>query len=81
MHCRGILKGIHDFDRNSTTEYKGWAGDVPSDSFERILDDWGSLFTERSARLKMENFLHANCPEWADRSVRQLRKRGGDGVG
>ena len=73
--CEGTLKGIYDFHRDSSTEYKEWAVDAPGESFGRFLDGWKSLFKGRPPLLEMEKFLHAHCPDWREWGMRQLRKR------
>ena len=39
-YCIGILKGICEFENESTSEYKDWAVDAPAEYFERVLDEW-----------------------------------------
>ena len=73
--CEGILKGIYDFHRESSTEYKDWAVDAPGEFFGQVLDEWNSLFKRRPPLLEMEEFLHSRCPDWAERGMRQLRSR------
>ncbi len=74
-YCEGILKGIYDFHRDSSTEYKDWALDAPDEFFAQVLDEWKSLFKGRPPLLEMEKFLHAHCPDWTEWGMRQLRKR------
>jgi len=31
--CMGILKGIYQFEKESTSEFKDWAVDVPGECF------------------------------------------------
>lgn len=73
--CEGILKGIYMFHNESATEYKDWAVDAPAEYFDLVLDDWKRLFKGRPPRREMERFLETRCPDWAEWSVRQLRKR------
>ena len=37
--CEGILKRIHDFHRDSSTENKDWAVDTPGEFFGQVLDE------------------------------------------
>jgi hypothetical protein len=74
-YCEGILKGIYDFHRESSTEYKDWAVDAPGEFFGRVLDEWKSLFKGRPPLLEMEEFLQSHCPDWAEWGMRQLRER------
>lgn len=73
--CEGILKGIYDFHRDSSTEYKEWAVDAPSEFFGQILAEWKSLFKGRPPLLEMEKFLRAHCPDWTEWGMRLLRER------
>jgi hypothetical protein len=73
--CEGLLKGIYDFHRDSSTEYKDWAVDAPSEFFGQILDEWKSLFKGRPPLLEMEKFLLAHCPNWTEWGMRLLRER------
>ena len=71
------MKGIHDFHRDSSTEYKDWAVETPRDFFGQVLDEWKSLFEGPLPLSEMENFLDAQCPDWAEWAMCQLRKREG----
>ena len=39
-YCIAILKGICKFENKSTSEYKDWAVDAPTECFEQVLDEW-----------------------------------------
>lgn len=71
--CMGILKGLYDFDKESTSEYKEWAADVPGESFSSILQDWQKWPPERKDVAEMGEFLERNCPDWAS-SFRKQRE-------
>ncbi len=73
--CHGLLKGIYDFDKESATEYKDWAADIPSDYFDSILDDWKKLYKGRLPLSGMKKFLHTHCPDWAESTMKSLRSR------
>jgi hypothetical protein len=62
--CMGILKGICDFDKESSTEYKDWAIDAPAEFFSTILDDWRKRTNKRTELAEMNEFIRENCPEW-----------------
>ena len=66
--CFGILKGVYDFEWHSTTEFKDWAVDAPADFFSTYLGEWNEHFQERSSHAKLNQFLTAHCPKWADRA-------------
>ncbi len=75
LACQGILKGIYKFDKESSTEYKQWAVDVPSEYFGAVLDDWKKLFTVRPPFPRMTAFLKTHCPDWAEWATKSLRAR------
>ncbi len=71
--CRGILKGIYEFDKDSATQYKEWAVDAPAEYFAYILDDWKKLYKGRLPMVSMKAFLETNCPDWVQWAVKSLR--------
>jgi hypothetical protein len=71
--CQGILKGIYDFERECSSEYKECAADAPVEYFGRVLDDWKKLFGQRPPIDRMTEFLKTHCPEWAESAVKSLR--------
>lgn len=75
LACQGILKGIYDFHKDSSTEYKQWAVDAPSEYFGVVLDDWKKLFAGRPPFLRMTAFLQTHCPDWAEWATKTLRSR------
>lgn len=72
---KGILKGIYDFGRESSTEYKDWAVDAPGEYFGLILDDWKKQHEGRQALVGMRKFIENNCPDWIERALVSLRSR------
>lgn len=76
-HCRGILKGIYDFDEESSTQYKEWAIDAPAEYFGLVLEDWKSLRKGRLPLSKMQDFIEEQCPAYAEFAVRILRSKSG----
>ena len=56
-YCMGILKGIHRFDTESTSQFKDWAEDAPDDLFDRILDDWKKSCRVPEYLKEMEEFI------------------------
>ena len=73
LTCQGILKGIYDFDQESSTAYKGWATDLPREYFKMILSDWKRLFGKRAPYIRMENFLTTHCSVWSTSAMTSLR--------
>jgi hypothetical protein len=75
LACQGILKGIYDFHKTSSTEYKQWAVDAPADYFRVVLADWKKLFPGRPSFPRMTAFLQNHCPDWAEWATKSLHSR------
>lgn len=75
LTCQALLKGIYDFAKESSTEYKQWAVDAPGEYFGMILDDWKKLFEGRRPLSGMSEFLQTHCRDWAERAMKSLRSR------
>ncbi|HTV98250.1 MAG TPA: hypothetical protein VMA54_21020 [Steroidobacteraceae bacterium] len=75
LACRGILKGIYDFNAESSSKLKEWAVDAPGEYFGTVLDDWQRLSRQPPAVDSMTEFLKTKCPEWAERAAKSLRRR------
>ncbi len=56
-YCMGILKGIRQFDEESTSQFKDWAEDAPGEIFDRILDDWKKACKTPEHLQEMEEFI------------------------
>jgi hypothetical protein len=72
--CQGILKGIYDFDAESTSEFKDWAMDAPSEYFGEVLHDWKKLFGLSPPVQRGADFLRTHCPKWAEQGAKSLRR-------
>ncbi|MFQ5923726.1 MAG: hypothetical protein ACE5M4_12870, partial [Anaerolineales bacterium] len=75
LFCMGILKGIYEFDKESTTEYKEWAVDAAGEYFAEVLDNWSKSSTKVGDRKEMRKFIEAHCPDWAQWALRSLQSR------
>jgi hypothetical protein len=73
----GILKGIYQFSKESTTEFKDWAVDAPEEYFGRVLDDWKKGPSGRKRAIKMEAFIETRCPDWAHWAKKSLKSSRG----
>ncbi len=73
LYCQGILKGIYDFDKESSTEYKDWAVDAPGEFFGLIVDDWKKLSEGGASSAEMREFFQLQCPDWAEWAKKLLR--------
>ena len=63
LHCFGILKGIYQYEKESGSEFKDWATDVPGESFGSILREWGKNSKNKDKK-DMKNYIHEECPDW-----------------
>ena len=63
--CMGILKGIYKFEKKSTSEYKDWAVDAPSEIFIRVLDEWKEGQNSPEDIAEVEEYAKTNFPDWA----------------
>lgn len=73
LYCQGILKGLYDFHKASSSEFKDWAVDAPGEFFGLILDDWNKLSSGKASSIDILEFLEAQCPDWAGWAVKSLR--------
>ena len=72
---QGILKGIHDFGKESTTEYKQWAVDAPGEYFGQVLNEWKALPEGRLPLSVMREYIDEHCPDYANWGGRLLQSR------
>ena len=63
-HCMGILKGIYQFEKESKSEYKDWAADVPDGIFEKVFDEWKEHCTDQNDIKVVKKFIKKNFPDW-----------------
>jgi hypothetical protein len=75
LACQGILKGIYDFEKESSSQFKEWAVDAPAEYFRIVLDDWKKLFERRPPLDRMSEFLTRHCAGWAEWAMKSLRPR------
>lgn len=61
----GILKGIYKFETESTSEYKDWAVDAPSEFFEQVFDEWKKGLKSSKDIVEFEEYFKDNFPDWA----------------
>jgi len=64
--CMGVLKGIYKYDKESKSEFKDWASDVPWECFQSVFDEWKKKSKRKKEIKEMINFLLSNCPEWSN---------------
>jgi hypothetical protein len=57
LQCMGILKGIHDFESESKTEFKEWAVDAPGENMARVFEVWKKGSTSRTDIAEVKRFM------------------------
>lgn len=62
--CMGVLLGIYRYDQESTSEFKDWAVDIPSNCFAMLLDDWREKCKNPALHAEIADFISENCPKW-----------------
>ena len=63
-HCMGILKGIDQFEREATTEFKDWAVDAPHGTFIQVFEEWREGNKNPENLEEMDEFIKSNFPKW-----------------
>ncbi|KAF5412214.1 MAG: hypothetical protein C5S43_02240 [Candidatus Methanocomedens sp.] len=61
LHCMGILKGIDQFEREGTTEFKDWAVDAPHENFIQVFEEWKKENKNPDNLEDMDGFIKNNC--------------------
>ena len=64
LHCMGILKGIDQFEREATTEFKDWAVDAPYENFIEVFEEWRKENKNPKNLEEMDEFIKRNFPKW-----------------
>lgn len=63
VYCKGILKGICKFQKESNSEYKDWCEDAPREYFHRVLDEWKKDCKNEKQLAEMKAFVKSSFPE------------------
>jgi hypothetical protein len=71
LYCMGILKGIHQYEEDSESEFKDWASDVPGESFGYILREWGKNRNNKDKK-EMKDFIEKEFPAWSKWAINQM---------
>lgn len=66
VYCMGVLLGLYRYERESKSEFRQWAEDIPGDVGRGLLDEWRKRNPDRDRVNAMHEFIRARCPEWAD---------------
>ncbi len=62
--CIGILRGIYQFEKESTSEFKDWAVDAPKDYFESVLKEWKKGQKDTKKIDEIDDFIKKKLPDW-----------------
>jgi hypothetical protein len=65
LYCLGILKGIHQFDTESTSEYKSWAVDAPGEFFSSVYERWKRGAKRKRDVVEAQKFVASLGARWA----------------
>jgi hypothetical protein len=60
--CLGILQGIYDFDRDSSTQYKEWAVEAPKEYFGQVADAWQNIYHGKPPLSKLDSSVRNTAP-------------------
>ena len=56
-YCKGILKGIYRYDKESNSEFKDWATDAPGENFESVRDKWKESCKDEKDVKDVEDYI------------------------
>jgi hypothetical protein len=71
LNCMGILKGIHQYEEDSKSEFKDWATDIPGECFGYILSEWGKNSNNKDKK-EMKDFIKKEFPAWSKWAISQM---------
>jgi len=63
--CMGIILGLYRWERESESEFRQWAEDIPAEYAGPLLDQWRKRNPEQARLNAMREFVRTRCPEWA----------------
>lgn len=58
IYCMAILKGIYQYEKESTSEFKDWAVDAPGEYFGSVLDEWKKGQKDTKDITEMDDFIN-----------------------
>lgn len=64
-YCKGILKGLYEYERNSSGPFSDYARDVPAEMFGWILDEWKKKNEKKAYLREMKEFIKKGCGDWS----------------
>lgn len=63
--CKGVLKGLYEYARNSSTPFSQYAMDAPAEMFDWILDEWKKKNKKKVDQAEMKEFIGKECNDWS----------------
>jgi hypothetical protein len=63
--CKGVLKGLYEYARNSSTPFSQYATDAPAEMFGWILDEWKKKNKKKADQAEMKEFIKRECTDWS----------------
>ncbi len=67
--CMGLLLGLYRFKRESTSEFKDWAGDAPSIFADAVVDAWKAGSPSQADVKAVKAFIEDELFGWGARRV------------
>ena len=64
-YCKGILKGLYEYEKNSSTPFSQYAQDMPGEMFGWILDEWKKTNKKKAYDAEMKEFIKKECSDWS----------------
>jgi len=66
--AEGLFKNV---DKESKSEFKDWATDLPGETFIDILKEWSGGYS-KSDKAGMTTFIHKEFPDWSSWVINQI---------
>ena len=64
-YCKGILKGLYEYERNSSGPFSECAQDAPVEMFAWIVDEWKKNNRKPAQHAEMKKFIDKECSDWS----------------
>ena len=64
-YCKGVSKGIYNFDNESTSEFRNWAEDVAGECFSYLEKEFSNRCKDRKSLKLFSQFIEDKCSKWS----------------
>lgn len=61
-YMQGTLLGLYKFDRESSSQFRSWATDIPRELFRSLLDKWRKKAKKPELIEEVNDFCLQRCP-------------------